>query len=280
MCLLQLYRLLNQMKTPICVIIFAFFLATFEHTAALAEVVVIHADTAWERTDIILEESRTLTWHVKEDDYWSFNTELFPEGHNAEGIPVPALETYALPGGNIGMLLGKIGDGRIITMGVSGSAIIGPGEGGNYLYLTINDDLFGKYGKGFKDNIGEILVTITQDPMKILEISILFIEGCPGYEFTKRYINEIISEDATDFDVKINMILIESDEDARRLHFIGSPSVRVEGLDIEESFIESKDYAMRSRLYNFEGKPYAYPTKGMIRNAIRKAKLLKEKKPF
>jgi len=99
----------------------------------LAEVVVVHANEAWQRTDIILKKNHTIKWHVKDDDYWSFNTAMFPEGHNADGIPVPALESYALPEEDIGMLLGKTGEGRIIPMGLSGSDYIRPEEEGNYL---------------------------------------------------------------------------------------------------------------------------------------------------
>ena len=159
-----------------------------------AEVVVVHANEAWQITDIILKEDHTLKWQVKEDDYWSFNTAMFPEGHNADGIPVPALGSYALPGGNIGRLLGKTGEGRVISMGLSGSDNVRPDDGGSYLYLTINDDLLSIFGKGFKDNNGEILVTITQTLRIVAKIGIFFIEGCPGVLPTAKHIKEVIAE--------------------------------------------------------------------------------------
>ena len=243
--------------------------------SSFAEVVVVHANEAWQRTDIILKEYYTITWEVKKDDYWSFNTELFPEGHNADGIPVPALESYALPGEDIGMLLGRISDDRIILMGKSGSSCIGPGEGGNYLFLTINDDLIGKYGEGFKDNTGEILVTITQTKRKMVEVSILFIRGCPGCIYTAKYVKDIIADEA--IDAEINLIQIDNDKDARQLHFIGSPTVRVNGMDVETGFSHTKDYGVRSRIYNVEGNQSGYPSKSMIRSAIKKAISMQEK---
>jgi hypothetical protein len=267
------------MKKLIHIIVFAILLSWVfiinNPKSIFAEVIVVHANEAWQRTDIILREYYTITWRVKEDDYWSFNTELFPEGHNADGIPVPALESYALPGEDIGMLLGRIGDGRIMSMGKSGSNYVGPDEGGNYLYLTINDDLIGKYGKGYEDNTGEILVTITQTKMKVVEINILFIEGCPGYIYTKKYIEEILADEA--IDAKINLILIDNDEDARRLHFIGSPTIRVNGMDIEKDLRITKDYGLRSRIYNVEGTPSGYPSKSMISMAIKEAISIQEK---
>ncbi len=137
--------------------------------SASAEIVVVHANQAWQLTDIILKKDHVITWKVSEDDYWSFNTTIFPDGHNAEGIPVPALESYNLPGENIGKLLGKTGQDRIMSMGLSGSEDVLYGEEGCYLYLSMNDDLIGKFGVGFKDNYGEILVTIIQTPMTVVD---------------------------------------------------------------------------------------------------------------
>jgi len=236
----------------------------------LAEVVIVRADAAWQRTDIILKRNHTIKWSVKEDDFWSFNTVMFPDGHNADGIPVPALESYTLPGEDIGMLLGKTGEDRIISMGLSGSDYIRPEEEGNYLYLTMNDDLIGKYGEGFKDNNGEILVTITQIPRRVAKIGILFIEGCPGVLTTAEYINEVITEE--DIDAEISLILIETAEDARQLHFTGSPTVRINGTDIETNIKDIKDYGLRSRLYNIDGKKSGHPSKDMIKDAIQKIK--------
>ena len=237
---------------------------------ASAEVVVVHANHAWQLTDIILKKNHIITWKVREDDYWSFNTTMFPDGHNADGIPVPALESYALPGENIGMLLGKTDEYSTLSMGLSGSAVISPGEEGSYLYLTMNDDLIAKFGEGFKDNDGEIRVTITQTPRKVVSISIYFIEGCPGLSSITDNIKEVIAEEAVDAD--ISLFLIETLEDARRLQFTGSPTVRINGMDIGSNMKAIKDYGLRSRHYYVNGKKLNYPSKGMIRAAIKKVK--------
>jgi hypothetical protein len=237
---------------------------------ASAEIVVVHAEQAWQLTDIILKKNHVINWKVREDDNWSFNTTMFPDGHNADGIPVPALESYALPGENIGMLLGRTGEDMILSMGLSGSAPVLPGEEGNYLYLSMNDDLIGKFGEGFKDNNDEIMVTITQTPRNVVNIGVFFIEGCPGLTSITDNIQEIIAEEAVDAD--ITLILIETLEDARRLQFTGSPTVRINGMDIEPNRQTIKDYGLRSRHYNINGKKSNYPTKNMIRDAIKNVK--------
>jgi hypothetical protein len=235
-----------------------------------AEIVVVHADRAWQLTDIILKKNHIINWEVREDDNWSFNTAMFPDGHNADGIPVPALESYALPGENIGMLLGKTDEYSTLSMGLSGSAIVSSGEDGCYLYLTMNDDLIGKFGEGFKDNYGEIHVTITQIPIKIVNIGIFFIEGCPGLSSITDNIKEVLAEEAVDAD--ISLFLIETLEDAKRLQFTGSPTVRINGRDIDSNMKAIKDYGLRSRHYYANGEKLDFPSKSMIRDAIKKVK--------
>jgi hypothetical protein len=237
---------------------------------ASSEIVVVKANEAWQLTDIILKKNHMVKWEVREDDYWSFNTTMFPDGHNADGIPVPALESYALPGENIGMLLGKTDEYSTLSMGLSGSAVISPGEEGSYLYLTMNDDLIGKYGGGFSDNEGELLVSITQTPRKVAEIYIMFINGCPGISTVAKYIKEVIAEEA--IDAEISMVLIETLENARKLHFTGSPTVRINGKDVEINFLDNKDYGLQSRQYYMNGKKYNIPSKSMIKDAVKNVK--------
>ena len=268
------YNQLIKMKRLLNIITFAILLTPLflinNPKCVSAEIVVVHADQAWQQTDIILKKNHIINWKVSEDDNWSFNTAMFPDGHNADGIPVPALESYALPGGNIGILLGKTDEDMILSMGLSGSAPVLPGEEGNYLYLTMNDDLIGKFGEGFRDNNDEIAVTVIQTPRKIVNIGILFIEGCPGLLSITDNIRDIIDEETVDAD--ITLMLIETLEDAKRLQFTGSPTVRINGRDIDSNMKTIKDYGLKSRHYYVNGKKLDYPSKSMIRDAIKKVK--------
>lgn len=255
--------------TIITVVFLCLFYLLQDPINIFGEIVVVHANKAWQMTDIILVGNSTLSWHVEEDDYWSFNTELFPEGHNADGIPVPALESYAIPGKDIGVLIGQISENHKMPLGLSGSVFINPEEGGNYLYLTINDDLIGKYGEGYLDNIGEILVTINQTKRKFITISILLVNGCPGAVFAEKYINDIIAKEGIDADV--NFLFIDNDKDAGKLRFIGSPTIRVNGVDVEKGFKDTGAFGINGRTYQIDGKPSNHPSKSMIEAAIKSA---------
>lgn len=158
--LLQLQRL--KWKVPIGVL-FTFSILLTSVTAIRAETVIVHANVVWEMTDIVVQENMTLSWKVENDDLWSFNPRIFLNGHTADGIPVEGLKGYVYPGQPIGKLIGRIGDcGRMFPMGSSGSIPILPSEDGEFLYLTMNDDILGLYGKGFKDNEGELIVKMSQ----------------------------------------------------------------------------------------------------------------------
>lgn len=147
------------------IFIISFVLIPFVNTKA--ESVVVHANIVWEMTDVVVQEDTILSWYVDKNDLWSFNTQLFPEGHTADGILVNALKDYVLPDQPIGKLVGRIGDfGRKFPMGLSGSIHILPSEDGEFLYLSMNDDIIGLYGKGFKDNDGEIIVELKQTRVK------------------------------------------------------------------------------------------------------------------
>lgn len=149
-------------KTGIGVLFALSFLLTVI-TTLRAETVVVHANIAWEMTDVVVQENMTLSWEVDKNDLWCFNSRILPDRHTADGIPVEALKGYVYPGQFIGRLIGRIGDsGRMFPMGISGSIRILPSEDGEFLYLTMNDDIFGLYGKGFKDNDGELIVKVTQ----------------------------------------------------------------------------------------------------------------------
>jgi len=147
------------------IFIISFILIPFVN--AKAESVSVHANIVWEMTDVVIQENMILSWNVDKNDLWSFNTQLFPEGHTADGILVNALKDYALPEQPMGKLIGRIGDfGRKFPMGLSGSIHILPSEDGEFLYLSMNNDIIGLYVKGFKNNGGEIIVEVKQIRIK------------------------------------------------------------------------------------------------------------------
>ncbi len=100
-----------------------------------------------------------------------------------------------------------------------------------------------------------------------MQINILYFEGCPNHrpvvEMTKRLVSE------HGLDVSVEQIEVSSQETAR-LRFLGSPTVQVDGIDIEPSARDRSDFAMSCRLYPT---PDGLPSKEMLLAALGMADL-------
>jgi hypothetical protein len=102
-----------------------------------------------------------------------------------------------------------------------------------------------------------------------MKIELLYFDGCLAYQTALKYVEEVTREKK--LDVRVEMIKIKGDEHALRTRFLGSPTVRLNGLDIEPSARGIKDFPMRCRLYLEDDKVNEWPSKKMIRRAIDEA---------
>ena len=84
-------------------------------------------------------------------------------------------------------------------------------------------------------------------------IEVLFFEGCPNHEPTLALAREVVG--ALGLDVEIREVEIHDEKDALRHQFLGSPSVRVDGVDIEPGAAERTEYAFACRVYGESGVP-------------------------
>jgi hypothetical protein len=84
-------------------------------------------------------------------------------------------------------------------------------------------------------------------------IEVIYFEGCPNHERTLVLANEVLSELGLDADIR--EVEVRTQEDAERLRFIGSPSVRVDGKDIEPGAENRNEFMMSCRIYGDSGLP-------------------------
>ncbi len=66
-----------------------------------------------------------------------------------------------------------------------------------------------------------------------LDIAVLYTHGCPATPDTIGRIRECVDESG--IPAQVRKVLIESQEDADRSRFLGSPTVQVNGVDIDPS---------------------------------------------
>ena len=86
-----------------------------------------------------------------------------------------------------------------------------------------------------------------------MTIEVLYFEGCPHLEPTLSLADEVLSQ--LGLSAEVRKIEVLSVEDAERVRFLGSPSVRVDGKDIEPSAESRTEYALSCRIYGNSGVP-------------------------
>jgi hypothetical protein len=100
------------------------------------------------------------------------------------------------------------------------------------------------------------------------EILFLYWEDCPSHSDARQLLGEVLAEQGLDITVKEVEVLTE--EDAERLEFPGSPTIRVNGVDVDPEGAAHMGTALTCRLYRLEdGRPSPLPSREMIRRALR-----------
>jgi hypothetical protein len=80
-----------------------------------------------------------------------------------------------------------------------------------------------------------------------MKIEFLCFEGCPSAEAFLPRLRELLEQAGVSGDVQIRRV--ESIEDAERERFLGSPSLRLDGHDIEPGADARADFGLKCRLY-------------------------------
>ncbi|MGH2969367.1 MAG: alkylmercury lyase family protein [Solirubrobacteraceae bacterium] len=80
-----------------------------------------------------------------------------------------------------------------------------------------------------------------------MTVELLFLEGCPNHESLAGRLPALLAGAGRAADVEL--VRVESEEDARRLRFLGSPTVRVGGRDVEPGAERRRDFGLKCRLY-------------------------------
>lgn len=96
-------------------------------------------------------------------------------------------------------------------------------------------------------------ITILDQPPTI---EVLYFDGCPHHEAFLPHLHDLL--DTHGITTEVTLIRIDNDDDAQTHHFLGSPTVRINGHDIDPDAADHHDeaqatstspYGMQCRLY-------------------------------
>jgi len=98
-------------------------------------------------------------------------------------------------------------------------------------------------------------------------IKILYTDTCPFWKETLQLINEV----ATDMKTKVTIkkVKVKNEEDAKRLRFPGSPTVRINGVDIDPAAKPTEGF-IGCRIYVNNGRAQELPPKEMVKSAFQR----------
>jgi hypothetical protein len=99
-----------------------------------------------------------------------------------------------------------------------------------------------------------------------MRVSFLYYEECPSHGLALERLREVMAEEGISREVEV--FKVETEDQARELRFVGSPTIRVDGQDIDPP-IDSR-YSLTCRAYRLEDDRISpLPSKDMIRRALR-----------
>ena len=98
-------------------------------------------------------------------------------------------------------------------------------------------------------------------------IEVLAFEGCPNTEPTIALVQRLVNE--MRLDVEVRRVEVPDAETAVAQRFLGSPSIRVNGRDVEPGADARSDYAFSCRVYRTESGLKGAPEERWLRNALR-----------
>jgi hypothetical protein len=100
-----------------------------------------------------------------------------------------------------------------------------------------------------------------------MRIELLYFDGCPSHERLLPSLREL----ATTRGVTLEQRRIETVEQAERERFLGSPSVRINGVDVEPGAQKRTDFGLKCRLYRGPDGQSGLPPQEWIERALREA---------
>lgn len=102
-----------------------------------------------------------------------------------------------------------------------------------------------------------------------MKIELLYFEGCPNHESARQILRQ--SLDSLGRQDRIDEVQVCSQSEAEAIKFVGSPSVRINGSDVEPYARNAKVFGLSCRTYLHGSLHSGVPSRELVRGAIMEA---------
>ncbi len=94
----------------------------------------------------------------------------------------------------------------------------------------------------------------------------LTFAGCPSEEAARALVAAVVSD--LGLEAEVASVRVDDARAAERLRFLGSPTIRINGTDVEPGADERGDYTLACRVYRTESGLVNLPEEGWVRAAL------------
>lgn len=102
-----------------------------------------------------------------------------------------------------------------------------------------------------------------------MKIELLYFSGCPTFRNAEDVLSEVMSE--LGIDEPLDKVDVQSQEEAVERKFLGSPTIKINGLDVDKNARNATDYALKCRIYQTSEGLLGWPDKEMVLEALKEA---------
>ena len=103
-----------------------------------------------------------------------------------------------------------------------------------------------------------------------MKVELLYFDGCPSYEALLPELRATLAQEGIEGEIELRRV--ETIEAAERERFLGSPTVRVDGADVDPAAGEREDFGLKCRLYRSEEGMSRTPPPQLVRAALGRAR--------
>ena len=100
-------------------------------------------------------------------------------------------------------------------------------------------------------------------------VEILYFVDCPNHEPARALVERLARQLQVEPDIEL--VEVADSAAAVALRFLGSPTVRVNGVDVEPGAEERRDFAFACRIYRSAGGASEQPEESWVRDALIEA---------
>ena len=86
-----------------------------------------------------------------------------------------------------------------------------------------------------------------------MRIDILYFDGCPNHLPTTELVRDVVQ--SLGLEASIREVEVRDAEEASRLRFFGSPTVHINGQDLDPAVRSRADFSFSCRMYGRSGSP-------------------------